>query len=285
MVALAARAALGGRIGILFAGSLALFGCPNPNTYTTPRTIGSGHFQHTLAAEAWGFSIPATSAYSTTEKLSGTVPTLPTYTLRIGLGDSWEIGARLANMTSLGADVKWNLLKSSGIDLAIDPAFQIFELAVNDSNGGNDLLRVTYLHVPLLVGLNINRTVSVVFTPGLTWGFASGSSTATQFTGGGNQASASTGAMGRFGLGFDFRIMPGFALHPEITFLRGFGADRTLIYTAGLGFNFGAMPNYDDLGGGPPPVPPPGYSPPSPGEAPPSVEPAPPAEPVPPPTM
>src|SRR5215831_11711723 len=70
----ASRDGLGLRIGLLVASALVLLGCPNPNTYTTPRTIGSGHFQHSLAAEAWGFSIPATSAYSTTEKLSGIVP-------------------------------------------------------------------------------------------------------------------------------------------------------------------------------------------------------------------
>lgn len=280
---MAARAGLGLRIGFLAASALVLLGCPNPNTYTTPRTIGSGHFQHSLAAEAWGFYLPSnTVTTAPNESLSGTVPTLPTYTLRIGLGDSWEIGARIANMTSLGADLKWNFLKSSGIDLAIDPAFQIFALAVNDSNEGNDLLTVTYLHVPLLVGLNISRTVSLVLTPGVTWGFASASGST--FTSGSNQASATTGALGRFGLGADFRIVPGFALHPEITFLRGLGSDNTLIYMAGLGFNFGAMPNYDDVGGGPPPAPPPpDYYAPPPASAPPAQEPG--AEPVPPPTM
>jgi hypothetical protein len=276
-------------MGLLAAGVLSLLGCPNPNTYTTPRTIGSGRIQHSLAGEAWGFSIPATSANSTTESTTGTFPTLPTYTLRIGLGDSWEIGARLANMTSLGADVKWNFLKSSGIDLAIDPAFQIFELTAS-SDGTDETLRVAYLHVPLLIGLNVSRDVSVVFTPGVTWGFASGGLTTTDS--GTAQASATTGAIGRFGLGADFRISPGFALHPEITFLRGIGTDNTIIYMAGLGFNFGAMPNYDDVGGGPAPLPPPagpppGYypPPPPPGSAPPPTVEPPPAEPIPPPTM
>jgi hypothetical protein len=111
-----ARDGLGLRIGFLVASALVLLGCPNPNTYTTPRTVGSGHFQHSLAAEAWGFNIPATTTngYTTSEGVSGTFPTLPTYTLRIGIGDSWEIGARVANMTSLGSDIKWNFLKSRG---------------------------------------------------------------------------------------------------------------------------------------------------------------------------
>jgi hypothetical protein len=281
----ASRAGLGLRVGFLVASSLVLLGCPNPNTYTTPRTIGSGHFQHSLAAEAWGFNIPASAANTTGETLSATFPTLPTYTLRVGIGDDWEIGARVANMTSLGADVKWNPLKSSGIDLALDPAFQIFELSVSD-NGSSESLRVTYLHLPLLVGLNLSRSVTLVLTPGVTWGFVSGS--ASTGTSGTDQASATSGTIGRFGIGADFRIMPGFALHPEVTFLRGLGSDGTIIYMAGLGFNFGAMPNYDDVGGGPPPMPPPsapppGYYPPPPGNAPPPEEPG--AQPVPPPTM
>jgi len=207
-----ARAGFALRIGFLAAGSLVLFGCPNPNTYTTPRTIGSGNFQHSLAAEAWGFSIPTSQAnYASGETLSATFPTLPTYTLRIGIGDSWEIGARVANMTSLGTDVKWNFLKSSGIDLAIDPAFQIFQLSASDGSGTDETLRVAYLHVPILVGVNLSRTVSLVFTPGVTWGFVSG--TATSTNNGTDQASATTGAIGRFGLGVDFRLTPGFALH------------------------------------------------------------------------
>ena len=255
-----------------------------------PRTIGSGHFQHSLAAEGWGFYIPATTttnAYgnTTSESVSGTLPTLPTYTLRIGVGDSWEIGARVANMSSLGTDVKWNPFKSSGIDLAIDPAFQIFELSLG-SGSDTETLRVAYLHLPLLVGLNISRSVSLVLAPGVTWGFVSGS-VATSDSGT-QRASATTGAIGRFGIGADFRLMPGFALHPEITFLRGLGTDNTIIYMAGIGFNFGAMPNYDDVEGGPQPIPPPaapppGYYPPPPGGPPPAQEPG--AEPVPPPTM
>jgi hypothetical protein len=145
--------------------------------------------------------------------------------------------------------------------------------------------------VPVLVGLNVSRAVSLVFTPGVTWGFVSGGLTSN--SSGTQQASATTGALGRFGLGADFRITPGFALHPEITFLRGLGSENTIIYMAGLGLNFGAMPNYDDVGGEPPPpaAPPPGYYPPPPGynpppaSAPPSNEPAPSAEPIPPPVM
>ena len=267
------------RIGFLAAGALVLFGCPNPNTYTTPRTIGSGHFQGSAAAEAWGFYIPTTSAYYTPQERSGIYPTPPTLSLRLGLGDSWEIGARVGNMTSLGGDIKWNFLKSSGIDLAIDPAFQLYQLSTSDGSGTNQTF--TYLHVPLLVGVNLSRKVSLVFTPGATWGFTSAGMF--RFTNGPNQGTT-TGAIARFGVGADFRIMPNFALHPEITLLRGLGGENTIDYIAGLGFVFGAMPNYDDVGGGPlPAAPPPEHAPPLPRSPPPSDEPAPTVEPVPPP--
>jgi hypothetical protein len=76
---------------IAFAGALSVVatGCPNPNTYTTPRTIGSGNISHSLAAEAWGFSV-ADSTGTTTTTTTRTIPTFPTYTLRIGAGDGCD---------------------------------------------------------------------------------------------------------------------------------------------------------------------------------------------------
>jgi hypothetical protein len=260
-----ARASLSLRIGFWAAGPLLLLGCPNPNTYTTPRTAGSGNISHSIAAEAWGFSIPASSTTGTTT-VSGTFPTLPTYTLRIGLGDSFEIGARVANMTSLGTDLKFNFLRSRTLDLAIDPAFQISQISVSDSSGTDSSIRIAYLHVPLLIGLNLSRAVSLVFTPGITWGFASASVSSS--SSGTDQASATTGAIARMGVGADFRVAPGFAIHPELTFLRALDTDATILYIFGVGFNFGALPNFDDVGGGPPAAPPP-YAPPPGGEAPP----------------
>ncbi len=277
-----ARTDLALRIGFLAASSMVLFGCPNPNTYTTPRTIGMGHLQGSAAVETWGFYIPTTSASYAPAERSAIYLVPPTFTLRLGLGASWEIGARASNMSSLGGDIKWNFLKSSRIDLAIDPAYQIYQVSETDGSGTDQTQTFSYLNVPLLVGVNLSRTVSLVFTPGATWGFAS--SGKIRFTNGPDQGST-TGAIGRFGVGADFRITPGFALHPEITFLLGFNGENEIDYIAGLGFNFGAMPNYDDVGGGPPPAapPPPGYSPPPPGSAPRADEPAPSVAPVPPP--
>jgi hypothetical protein len=46
----------------------------------------------------------------------------------------------------------------------------------------------------------------------------------------------------RPGLGFNFRLSPRFALHPEITFLKPLEENSGLIYNFGLGFNFGNLP-------------------------------------------
>jgi hypothetical protein len=263
-------------IRFAFLGALATFclGCPNPNTYTTPRTIGSGRVSHSVAAEAWGFSVPGTSSNGGATTVTGTLPTFPTYTLRIGVGDFAEIGARLANASSLGADIKVNFLRSAFLDLAIDPSGQVFQFS-ESSGGTTSSVSVFYLHVPLLVGLNLSRSLTLVLAPGFTYGFAS---TAVSSSGGQDQASGTTGALGRLGFGLDIRMSPGFALHPEITFLRTLESEATTLYILGIGFNFGAMPNYDDVGGGPPeqpatggypPPPPGGYPPPPPGGYPP----------------
>jgi len=237
------------RVGSLVASALILIGCANPNTYTTPRTIGSGRFQASVAGEAWGSYIPASSRDHTPATRSGPSLMAPTVTARLGLGDSWEIAARVSNASSLGGDVKWNPFRSRVIDLAIDPAFQITEVSAED--GSTETL--SFLHVPLLVGVNLSRRVSLVFTPGLSWGFVSGGQVLLRS--GDGQVGTETSAIWRMGVGAEFRILSSLAFHPEVTCLRGLGAVGEIICVAGLGLNFGAMPDYDDVGGGPPSLP------------------------------
>jgi len=122
-------------MGLLAASSLLLLGCPNPNTYTTPRTIGSGRFQGSAAIEAWGFYVPNAPAYLPAADRAATFVMPPTLALRLGLGNRWEIGVRASDMSSLGGDVKWNFLKTSRIDLAIDPAFQVYQYTANNTDG------------------------------------------------------------------------------------------------------------------------------------------------------
>jgi hypothetical protein len=220
---------------VVAAAAAMLTGCPNPNTYGTPRTTPPGKISHSVAAEAWGFK--ATDG-ATDAEVSAVVPVPPTYTLRVGLADPVDIGVRVANMTSLGADVKWNFIKGDVFDMALDPGFQWYSISVGEVS-----TNVIYLNGPLLLGFNLDDSISLVLTPGVTYGLVSA-----DITSDGNEAGAtSDGMLGRLGLGFDFRISDGFAIHPEITFLKTLSNpdnDDVLMYTFGVGFNFGKLPHF-----------------------------------------
>ena len=56
--------------------------------------------------------------------------------------------------------------------------------------------------------------------------------------------------MGRLGVGFNIRVSNGFAMQPEVTFLRTFEESASLLYMFGIGFNFGSLPSFADLEGG-----------------------------------
>lgn len=230
-------ALLGMRLGALGTIAALCTGCPNPQTYGTPRTTPAGKIQHSVAAEGIGAS---------TDAGSFTVPNVPTYTLRVGVADSVDIGARIANLTSIGADVKWNFIKSESFDMAIDPGFQFFRLGGTSSDGmGNSVdasVSVLYLNAPLMFGINVSDAVTIVPTAGITYGWANSEVSSNDET---DAASGSTGVMLRPGIGFNFRISERFALHPEITFLKPLKDQSTgLLYVFGLGFNFGNLPKY-----------------------------------------
>lgn len=218
--------------GLLGASALMLTGCPNPNTYGTPRTTPAGKLSHSIAVEAIGIS--ATDG-ATGEDVSATLPTAPTYTLRIGLADQLDMGVRASNMTMLGADLKWNFIKGDVFDMAIDPGLQFTSVTINDVS-----TTLYYLHAPLLFGINAGETLTIVPSVGVSYGASS--ATVEQ-----DNASGSTGLMARFGVGFNIRVGRRFALHPEFTALQivdDESGDEGLIYMLGLGFNFGNLPNY-----------------------------------------
>lgn len=232
---------------VLTAAAGLLVGCPNPNTYGTPRTIEPGRISHTAAVEGWG----ATGTASNGATVGGFIPTFPTYQLRVGVADAVDIGGRIANLSSLGADVKINPVRGK-FDLAIDPAFQWFTISTSagttSGNSASSSLKVFYLHLPLLLGFNLSDSFSIVLSPGVMWSVVNG--TSSSGTDKSTDAAATTkGAFARFGLGLDVRITRGFALHPEVTALRNLQGDegKVTIYMIGLGFNFGALPDFSDV--------------------------------------
>jgi hypothetical protein len=230
---------IGTRLGALGVMGMLCTACPNPQTYGTPRTTPTGKIQHSVAAEGFGVSSDLGSV---------AVPNFPTYTLRVGLADSLDIGARVANFTSLGADLKWNFIKSDSFDMAIDPGFQFFRLGLTTTNSSGMIqdasINVLYLNAPLMFGINVGDSVSIVPTAGITWGWHSAAVNTSDVE---DAAVTSDGLMLRPGIGFNFRISERFALHPEVTFLKPLEDNSALLYVFGLGFNFGNLPKY---GGG-----------------------------------
>jgi hypothetical protein len=237
------------RIATSIAAVLTLCGCPNPNLYTTPRTLNKGDLQWQAAAEGFGASFQNTVANTNgmggthTETVSVVTPTLPTFGIRYGIADGFDFGARIANLTSLAADGKIRLLKST-VDLAVDPGLQFFYLSINGASAA-----VLYLHVPLLVGINLSDKVSLVLTPGFVLGVATATVVSNNDT---TSAAVSTGPIARAGVGVDWRVAKKLALHPEITFMKAFGDSQELLYIFGFGFNIGAQPDFSDIGGGSP---------------------------------
>lgn len=226
-----------------------LCGCPNPNLYTTPRTLDPGKVQWQLAPEVIGVSYNTTTPTTTstgaattqTTTASAVLPMVPTFGARVGMVDGFDMGFRLQNLDSLAVDGKIRLLKGT-FDIAIDPGAQGFYANVNNVSFG-----VVYLHLPVLLGLNVSKNVSIVASPGIVYDVA----TASDNSGSGvTGAATATGVFGRLGLGVDIRTGKSLAIHPEITAMQQINGSDALIWVGGLGFNIGAQPDYSDLGDG-----------------------------------
>ncbi|AUX21247.1 hypothetical protein SOCEGT47_017270 [Sorangium cellulosum] len=227
---------------VVVLGSL-LLGCPNPNSYQTPRTVEPGKISHSVSLESFGYIgetaaavDPETGAVTETRTTSGFLPTLPSYQLRAGLTDMLDIGAHVHNLSSMGFDLKVNPVRGV-FDLAVDPGAQYFYVTSGESS-----VHVLYLHAPLMLGVNPTDWFSIVVTPGVTYGLVSGEfSTEDE-----DSAATADGLLVRGGLGLQFRVSEGFAIHPEITMMKSLEGSG-LVYNFGLGFNFGALPSYKDL--------------------------------------
>lgn len=222
--------------------SACLTGCPNPNLYQTARTTPKGKLSYSVAAEALGFqaetSVEDSSGNVSTETTSHSVPLPPTFMLRYGLSDELDFGFHAYNFASPGVDLKYNFLKDA-VDLAIDPGVQVFRASAGDED-----FTVVYGHLPLILDLNFSSSISMVLAPGVTYARSSiDHSSDTIFT----DVNSNSGFIARAGIGFDFRVSDGFAVHPEVTFLRALDDTNWTTYVAGIGFNFGKLPSFKDL--------------------------------------
>src|SRR5262249_28323771 len=107
-----------------------------------------------------------------------------------------------------------------------------------------------------------------------------------------DSVTSASGVVWRAGVGVNIRTSKKFALQPEVSMMRRFNDATGTIVVFGLGFNFGSLPSFDDIGGNggeaapldpaQNPTPAPSSNPPSnvpvPSPAPPALPPAPPAQ-------
>jgi hypothetical protein len=175
-------------------------------------------------------------------------PGLPTIGVRLGLVNRVDVGARVSDLTGVGADLKYNFVRGR-FDMAIDPAVQGIYY---DVGGHTQPAGVAQFHLPLLLGLNFDEDTTLVLTPGFfaavtTYTGQSSSLDTLQF------ATLSPGLGARLGLGLNVRASDNLSWQPELTVWHEFGDIDSWVYVLGIGLNVGALPDYSDLAGSPSP--------------------------------
>jgi hypothetical protein len=203
-------------------------GCAAPNLYTTPRSIPAG--------EHVGFVAPQLVQRPDEVDAAGNEVSFHYAALfggRVGLWKRVDVGAR-TNLGSAAFDVKWNAIRGERFDLALDLGVQF-------------LPTTRYLDLPVLLGINVSDSISILPSTGLTLGQGHEPDLqhgATYIDSSEEEPPAAGRLFLRAGLALQLRFTPRFAVQPELTYLalseRGTPTHDFL--TAGLGFCFGAQP-------------------------------------------
>ncbi len=224
----------------------------NPSSYGTPRTTPIGKVPQSLSWEYFSFRRATPNPHPNPEvsyfepyedQTSDNLPAVPSFGLRYGLGDRLDIGFRLANASSLGSDLKWNFFRSDVLDLALDPGVQSF-LLTGGAESGDAIVPHLFLNSPLSLGINASPEFSIVPSVGLAYGFTIGDPGA---NGTFERVSTIDASFLQAGIGLDLRLTESFAIHPEISMLRSLSSDndaKIRWYTFGVGFKWGALPDY-----------------------------------------
>ena len=195
--------------------------CAAPNLYTTPRAAPVGKFTSVVAPQLVRRLDPDTDAFAV---LLGA---------RLGLAKRLDIGLR-TNLASVGADIKWNAVRTDFFDLALD--------------GGVQLMPETlYVDMPILAGFNLSEDISLLASTGITLGKGEEPSMNSRetFDDGIRNHPPAGRVLIRGGVGAQFRFTSSFAVVPEFTYLGPLDGGRngtSEFISAGLGFCFGALP-------------------------------------------
>jgi hypothetical protein len=231
--------------------SVALCGCYTPgyNTYATPRTTP----ERGIGA---GFHIQASGYAGELENQKNKkyiAPTPPGVSGRIGLGENWDMGTRVgvafpwdgnASALDFGGDLKWLALPGEALDIALNPAAGLTFLTgeVMDRYGYLYTTDVRHWHVdlPVVAGLNLDRALTVVFSPGVVLGWYTPELEPFAHA---RRGRLVNGVAPRLGVGLNVRTGVSFAIQPETTFVYSTAEDNhRLIYTVGVGFQLGKLP-------------------------------------------
>jgi hypothetical protein len=196
-------------------------GCASPNLYTTPRATPVGRFTSVVAPQLVRRLDPHTDGISV---LLGA---------RLGLAKRLDAGIR-TNLASVGADIKWNAVRTDFFDLALDGGLQV-------------LPETLYVDMPLLAGFNLSDDISLLASTGITLGNGEEPSMNSRetFDDGIRNHPPAGRVLVRGGLGAHLRFTPSFAVVPELTYfapLDGGRAGTSRFVSVGLGFCFGSQP-------------------------------------------
>ena len=179
--------------------ALGATGCVMPNPYTVPRATPVGRWNTVLTPQV--LREPRGDAWP--QVMLG---------MRAGLAKRVDVGMR-TNLRSLAADFKWNALRSEHFDLAIDA-------------GAEYRVSTVYLHFPLLMGINLSDSVTLLPNTGLSWGLGEQPDLDPDLNATTDPVNPpppiprAGGAFVRAGFGAQVRFTPRFAVQPEVLYLR-----------------------------------------------------------------
>ncbi len=183
-----------------------LAGCPSFTTLGTARVIPKGETQVQIAIGGqqlrdWSVSDSGALESITVPGFELGVSHAVSDTVEVG-GKIWLVGAEL--------DSKFQLVRSaspgSGIDVALAPALSFYPLSMENNAGDRATGGLAWVHLPLLVGVNLSGGSQIILGPrisdSIVWSSAGGvSESANLFWMGGSLGIA-------FKAGDRFRIQP-----------------------------------------------------------------------------
>ncbi len=209
-----------------------LTGCPSFTTQGTARVIPKGQTQFQIGVGGQQLRGWSKDTNGTLESL-----TFPGFELSVShaVSDTTEVGGKI---WLLGAELnsKFQLLRSespeSGIDVALAPAVSFFPFSAQNSAGEDVTAGFAFVHLPLLVGINMSGGSQLVIGPRL-------SDTIVWSSGGGSSDSANVfwlgGSLGfALKLGDTFRIMPQASVMYPVAVSHGLDATTDLAFKGAI---------------------------------------------------